>query len=252
MHLLIKFFVCSTILFTNLWIFYTIVIPMKSILNLNMILISVAAFHIIAFLISFLHWFLDTYTTQLDQIRKRTFNQAKMHHYNPQIVIAKDFFSRNDDALYGATVMGIATIICSIYFAANDSKVWFLYSLMMSTFVSLEIHRYAHMKIHKIPYIIRGLQKTRLILNPEGHKTHHMTLNQSYDLMSTYMNDFLDFIKIFPTLEWIIEKMFGIKPRTYLNNSAEEMELKDQIKGLNLSTEDNTNDNNTNDDDVFE
>ena len=70
-------------------------------------------FHFTAFIVSFLHWFFDTWTVKNDSLRLRTFNQAKTHHYYPDLVVKKDFFSRNDDAFYGAIIFGVRLLFFS-------------------------------------------------------------------------------------------------------------------------------------------
>ena len=102
---------------------------------------------------------------------------------------------------------------------------------MLSTLISLEIHRYAHMKIQQIPYIVRLLQKTGIILSNESHARHHNgKFHQSYDLMSGIMNIVVDWIGIYPMLEKIITRLTGVRPRTYLSDPIQKKELRDYYK----------------------
>ena len=82
-------------------------------LNLFSMMMPIVGFHIIAFIISFTHWVFDTWTVKHNGLRTRTFNQAKTHHYYPHLVVKKDFFSRNDDAIYGSLFFGSMYMICN-------------------------------------------------------------------------------------------------------------------------------------------
>ncbi len=199
--------------------------------HLNMIaaVMPIVGFHSIAFMVSFVHWFLDTWTVKATTLRNRTFNQAKTHHYYPHLVVKKDFFSRNDDAIYGSLCIGLLYIIIKMYCAMNVKIL--VYSMMLSTFVSLEIHRYAHMKINEVPYVIRLIQKTGIILSRESHFRHHNgKFHQSYDLMSGIMNDIVDWIGVYPLLEKIVTGLTGMQPRTYLTDPKQKQELRDYYK----------------------
>ena len=106
---------------------------------------------------------------------------------------------------------------------------------MLSSLVSLEIHRYAHMNPKKVPYLIRQLQKSGIILSKESHFRHHNgEFHQSYDLMSGIMNDIVDWIGIYPALEKVVTGLTGWQPRTYLNSEEERKELHEYHKSHKL------------------
>ncbi len=190
-------------------------------------LMPILGFHFIAFIISFIHWFLDTWTVSNDSLRIRTFNQAKTHHYYPHLVVEKDIFARNDDAIYGSIMFGTIYLIC--YSSLNVQI--FMYSTMLSVLASLEIHRYAHMPVNQVPHVIRLLQRSGIILSRESHYRHHNgKFHQSYDLMSGIMNTIVDWIGIYPMLEKIITKLTGLQPRTYLSDPKQKEELKSYYK----------------------
>lgn len=193
-------------------------------LNINSILMPIAGFHTVAFIVSFLHWTFDTWTVKDVKLRNRTFNQAKTHHYYPTLVVKKDFFARNDDAIYSSFFFCILFMLTYNYVLMNTNI--YIYSLILSASVSLEIHRYAHINPKKVPYLIRQLQKTGIILSKESHSKHHNgEFYQSYDLMSGIMNNIVDYIGIYPILEKFVTRLSGLKPRTYLNDEVEREEL---------------------------
>lgn len=196
-------------------------------ISIKLMLAFVAGFHTIAFIISFIHWFLDTWTSQNAWIRKRFFNQAKGHHYYPTLVIEKDFFARNDDVIYGSLFFGIFLLAGHSYFGLYTKM--YIYSLMISTYVALEIHRYAHMPAKDVPTPIKLLQRSGIILSKESHAKHHSGKyhNQSYDLMSTHMNTIMDYLEIYPKLEKIITKVTGLEPRTHIDDKSQREEFKE-------------------------
>ncbi len=205
----------------------------KEKLNMTFFFMPIIAFHTIAFIVSFLHWTFDTWTVKNDDLRTRTFNQAKTHHYHSTLVVKKKLFDRNDDSIYGALFFGLIYIISNPYCSINYNIL--IYSLMISSLVSLEIHRYAHMNPKKVPYFIRLLQKSEIILSKESHFNHHNgEFRQSYDLMSGIMNIIVNWIGIYPALEKVVTKITGAQPRTYLINSEERQELHDYYKSHKL------------------
>lgn len=197
---------------------------------ITLFIIPLIAFHVVAFMISFLHWFLDTWSTKGNFFRVRTFNQAKTHHFYPKLVVMKDFFSRNDDAIYGSIVFGLITL-CVGLIGCSTNTVMFFYGMSLSVLVSLEIHRCAHMSPKDVPYWIKILQSTGIILSKESHQRHHNgSFNRSYDLMSSWLNVFIDWTGLYPMLERVITYTTGLQPRTYMSDPIERKELCDYYK----------------------
>jgi Lipid desaturase domain len=198
----------------------------SGILSAYAFLMPILGFHSVALIINFIHWGLDTWTSKDNKIRKRFFNQAKSHHYYPHLVVKKEYFSRNDDVIYGSLIFGSIFFLFRNLWSLNV-QIYF-HSLIWSTFVSLEIHRHAHMKIEDVPSIIRFLQKSDIILSRESHYRHHNgQFNCSYDLMSGYMNKLIDFLSVYPALEYFVENYFGVQPRTYLKDEDQKREFKE-------------------------
>ena len=202
--------------------------------NTFTLVIPLLAFHTVAFIVSFIHWFLDTWTTNNDTVRKRLFNQAKTHHYYPGLVVKKGVFARNDDAIYGSIMFGIVFVLLNRYFAFSLNSMLYIHCLGLSSLVSLEIHRYAHMPIVEVPEWIRGLQRTGIILSKESHYQHHNgQFNGSYDLMSGWMNNIVNASGLYPILERLVTRFVGLEPRTYLTDQTQKKELTTYYKGHN-------------------
>lgn len=188
------------------------------------LLIPFGAFFTIAFVINFLHWFLDTWTTSDKKLRIRFFNQAKTHHFYPFLVVKKDFLYRNDDAIYGSIFFSSLFVVLHRHLSFNVR--YYVHCLSLATIISLEIHRYAHMPIKQVPYWIRQLQRSGFILSWESHHEHHNgEFCQSYDLMSDWMNIVVNTSGLYPALEALITRFTGQQPRTYLTDPKQKEEL---------------------------
>lgn len=191
-------------------------------------------FHITSTIVSFIHWFLDTWTTQNSSARIRLFNQAKTHHYHPTLVIMKDLFARNDDAIYGSILFGLILYHGHNYMSSYGIMLW--YSMSISVLFSLEIHRYAHMNISEVPYILRLIQMSGLLLSRESHHRHHNgNFNRSYNLMSGLMNRVEDFTGVYPFMESVIRRYTGALPRSYLTDPLQRKELDDYYASHSVS-----------------
>jgi hypothetical protein len=187
------------------------------------VLAGFMGFFIISSVVSFIHWFLDTWTTGNTSMRKRLFNQAKTHHYHPQLVVDKGVFARNDDAIYGSAIMCVVLPLLDL----TPNGLVLGYSMALSGLFSLEIHRYAHLNVADVPTPIRLLQRSGLLLSKESHLRHHGTKvhNCSYNLMCGWMNVLEDATGIYPALERLVTWATGLQPRTYLADKEQKDEL---------------------------
>src|SRR5207249_10219986 len=64
------------------------------------------------------------------------------------------------------------------------------------------------------PRLVRLLQSCRLILGPQHHWRHHKSPHQvNYCITTGWCDSILGPIRFWTSLEWVISKLTGLKPR---------------------------------------
>jgi ubiquitin-conjugating enzyme E2 variant len=63
-------------------------------------------------------------------------------------------------------------------------------------------HKWAHER--KPPVVVRWLQRSGLILEPERHQRHHRDYSRGFCVTSGWMNPLLDALRFFPRVELVV------------------------------------------------
>jgi hypothetical protein len=90
----------------------------------------------------------------------------------------------------------------------------FLFGICFCAFAipTNQIHQWAHMP--QPPRWVRRLQRYRLVLSNEEHALHHtLPYDGHYCITTGFCNRWLERIRFFRSLEWIITWFTGIPPR---------------------------------------
>lgn len=94
----------------------------------------------------------------------------------------------------------------SIYYA-------FLLSLGLFVTFTNQFHKWSH-TYRPLPWVIETLQKYNIILPRKHHRIHHVAPHETYFCITTgWCNYPLEVIGFWTKVEWVIEKLTGIKPR---------------------------------------
>ena len=170
------------------------------------------------FISGFVHWMFDTWgsvdTPVVGKLAIRTFRH---HHVDAKAITRHDFIETNGHNISLTTIWAVTGLVFVIPNLAEASlgAVFFAQALLWATlFTSFtsQIHKWAHQD--EPHYVIRLLQRARLILSPGHHDVHHTApYARNYCITVGWMNGPLRTIRFFETLEWVITSVTGAVPR---------------------------------------
>ena len=90
----------------------------------------------------------------------------------------------------------------------------FLFVLGLLITFTNQIHKWSHMYTG-LPTAVTLLQQYHIILPQRHHRIHHVAPHETYFCITTgWCNYPLEVLQFWTGLEWLIEKVTGIKPRT--------------------------------------
>ena len=111
----------------------------------------------------------------------------------------------------------IAFPLCAL--SPEQIRNWYTIFCFLMGFAQLgtvgnQIHMWSHMH-HGVPRWVGWLQKLRLILPRDHHHIHHVSPHETYyGITSGWVDYPLDVLNFWSTLEYVIERLTGRKPRT--------------------------------------
>jgi len=178
----------------------------------NYFLLSFPISLIIAdFLSGILHWFGDSYHhPKLENF----FDNFKNHHVKPSsIYVANTIWyniSKTTFTIYPAYII-LTYCNNSTYIQNITLHITFL------LFITNYLHRLAHLQqSKKMPKIMDFVMNNWFLLNAKKHALHHEYPQvKSYCITSGILNPYLDYIKFWDKLEYIIFHFTGIKSEFY-------------------------------------
>lgn len=154
----------------------------------------------------FVHWFWDTWGKSTWPVVGPLFVRPfREHHIDPTDITRHDFIETN-----GLSAFGMLPFLGLALWVGGFWAIMFL-SASALILVTNQIHKWAHTK--KLPWIIRFLQRTHLILSPKMHATHHAHPHMThYCITHGWCNFVLDKLCIFRFLERCGMRV-GARPR---------------------------------------
>ncbi|XP_014278205.1 plasmanylethanolamine desaturase 1 [Halyomorpha halys] len=188
--------------------------------NLSSVLLAAIAGIISAdFTSGLVHWAADTWgSVELPIIGKHYLRPFREHHIDPTSITRHDFIETNGDnfmitipvlgyLLWGFATQSSAHIKRSFPFRA--------YLFLFSMFIAMtnQIHKWSH-TYFRLPGWVTWLQTCHIILPRSHHRLHHVSPHESYYCITTgWLNYPLEYVRFWPTLESIVTKFTGSKPR---------------------------------------
>lgn len=161
------------------------------------------------------HWFCDTWgsveTPIIGKLFIRTFRE---HHVDQESITRHDFVETNgDNCLTSAPLL-----VLSLLLPIATGGAWtlfaavFMLALAFFTFMTSQIHKWAHMK-HP-PMLVAVLQRTRVILSREHHAKHHSApFDRYYCITAGWLNAPFQWLGFFRGMERMITAVTGVIPR---------------------------------------
>ena len=153
----------------------------------------------------FFHWWEDRYlTVDMPIIGPLVAGPNERHHSRPNFFITDTtYWYRN-----WTTIVPAAFIAAILGYYGQ----WFLCLSFVFLTQANEIHAFAHMNHNKLPWWILMLQEVGLFQSGKTHGKHHISPYAiRFCVMSEFLNPFLDRLRFWRGLEWIVEKQMGIK-----------------------------------------
>jgi hypothetical protein len=119
-----------------------------------------------------------------------------------------DFVETNGASCLAATPVLAAAAVMPAEAGALAALHAFLTCAGLATPAANQCHKWAHMRLEDVPAPARLLQRWRIALAPEVHRSHHARpFDTSYCTASGWLNAPLDSLKIFRLLEKVIRRL---------------------------------------------
>lgn len=158
------------------------------------------------------HWAADTWGRPewpvIGQLLIRPFRE---HHVDPMAITRHDFFETNgSNALISLPVLSFS--YWAVAFARFEFIVIWLTSMTTWVILTSQIHKWAHQASNN--FVVRALQRWRLILSSDHHALHHKApFTGFYCITSGWMNWPMMSIGAFRAMEAVVSKITGAIPR---------------------------------------
>lgn len=176
--------------------------------------IALAGWLLADFLSGVLHWAADTWgRVDTPIIGRRLLHPFRVHHVNPQDILARGFLDLNGDV--AAVCLPFLTLVLWLPLDRPVTQSVTLLLLATAGFAlpTNQIHQWAHMS--NPPRGVRLLQSLRLILTRRGHAGHHANpAGGHYCITTGWCNALLTRAGFYTALEHGITAITGCKPRS--------------------------------------
>lgn len=160
--------------------------------------------------IAAVHWAMDTYgNPKCPVLGKAVFGPNLFHHIFPRALLKNSCLKSSDTSIAaGALIVAVAWSIGMFGWKA----------CLFGGVVAMinMIHRWSHSTPKENGSFITWLHKLKLIQTQQNHARHHIgEQNTNYAAFTNFVNPILEKLNLWRTLENLVEKLTGIKPRRF-------------------------------------
>ncbi len=168
------------------------------------------------FFATILHWAGDTWGTEATPwLGKRFLHPFRYHHARPLEMLKSHFFTTNGDTALSTLPFLLVPFVIPLDTAGGRFTALFFASVGGWGMWTSQFHQWAHMK--SPPRVVAWLQRHRVILSREHHLKHHKApFATNYGITTGWCDGFLNAIRFFTALEWLVTKLTGCRPRSEL------------------------------------
>ncbi len=175
------------------------------------------------FLSGMAHWGADSWgSVNMFIFGPAIIRSFREHHIDPTAITRHDFIETNGDSFL--SIIPIVFFICYRLYGkevANPSElnelgpIVFLWLTCLYVSVTNQIHKWAHTLPSNLPFWVKILQSSHVILSREDHHIHHVSPHARYFTITTgWLNYPFEKIGFWEVLEYLITKCTGALPRS--------------------------------------
>ncbi len=156
----------------------------------------------------FLTWFVQA-----------AFRIFREHHIDCTAFTHRDWIiTWGENCLIGLAPMGALTL-ATVALPSHVQSWYYVYLCsIITTFLIVannQFHKWAHMVHYPLPFYVRWLMNVHLILPKTHHNIHHRPPHMvRYCIINGWANYPLDYIDFWRKVEWLVQSITGIEPRT--------------------------------------
>lgn len=156
----------------------------------------------------FFHWLEDSYGhPDWPFVGRRVTKANLLHHARPRAFIHNSWYSSSELLLVAC---GIALVVA---FAIGRLTPMVVVAALLGVNAN-QVHKWSHRTTRENGWLITGLQRLRLIQSPRHHLAHHSNTQDShYCVLTDFLNPVLDACRFWRALEFLIDRVFGVRRR---------------------------------------
>lgn len=166
------------------------------------------------FVTGLVHWAADTYGEESTPVIGRSLVKPfRVHHVRPLEICEHGVVETVGNTCILAAPLLILFVVINAFGETSAATTFTIFIAAVTVGVTVatnQFHKWAHQDLP--PRIVRLLQRARIILSPEHHRTHHTApFESSYAITNGWLNPLLNRTHFFRRLEGAL-RTFGIKP----------------------------------------
>jgi hypothetical protein len=147
------------------------------------------------------HFFVDQYGNMHGRFMKKSVNFLLLHHTAPHKIVSQSYWELTGGVYKIASVIFGVSLLFGVH--------WELLLFLLFCANGNMIHRWSHQRKSKISFLVRNLQRFKIIQNKEHHNHHHNgAFNKNYCVMTNAMNPILHRIRFW---EFVIRNLKILK-----------------------------------------
>lgn len=166
------------------------------------------------FVTGLVHWAADTYGEEGTPVIGRSLvSPFRVHHVRPQEICEHGVVETVGNTCILAAPLLILFIVITASAETSGASAFAVFTAVVTVGITVatnQFHKWAHQDAP--PRFVRALQRSRIILNPEHHRTHHAApFESSYAITNGWLNPLLNRTRFFRRLEGAL-RAFGVEP----------------------------------------
>jgi ubiquitin-conjugating enzyme E2 variant len=173
---------------------------------------------LVDFASGFIHWVEDTFwVEQTPVLGSWLVGPNELHHRDGSAFVRNNWLQSSWDLLLAA--LAIVAVAWSL-----DALTWHVWLFAIVGANANQIHKWSHMRDADLPFLVRALQRCRILQSRADHAEHHCgEKNTAYCVITPYVNVVLDKLRFWRTLESVFVPL-SLAPR------REDMHEKDYLR----------------------